>query len=548
MNSPNSLKKPLASKGKIHMGIVQNNFSDNSSLKTSFSAATPVKQFYSSTELEAKRLQSIIDEMNHRATNPAYGLGVALGRWLGTRSEDKNEIKFTNKQVKHISKSGLSEKRSSHSVPLTDYYQKLFPQDTLRLLYIELDPGVDDGAALLQILARAVKNKKNQKKVEIVGIVPCVGNAVLSQTEQNTLQFLELTNNQNINVYPGAVAPLAIEQNQTAIEEMNKAIQATHFYGYDGEEDVGGWPKVTMKLQNTSGYKFAAARISEASTEAPLTLVSTSALTELSKTLTELERLDSEKGLPRGSFAKNINAIAIMGGCLNPSSGCNAPFDVPDDQKNSEANFYFDTPAAQNVFSICQRYGIPILLAPLDLTQQPGLLWTRGQVDTLNHIPNSVAKQMARVTNVIPYLDAPCFPNGTYGMHDLQTATSLLFPNIYTVTLMAITIGDVGQTIVNSNVTEEQKNVYVLGMEEKEQANFYDTVLSEYNNFNCINENEIDDCIAKQSPWTIGKIAAIVASGLAFLGLSAISAVGVRKYLSRRNVESLNEKKSLLNP
>ena len=385
-------------------------------------------------------VQTVLSVMAQR-NQLGYGIGYSLRGLLGTDSEPV--------------KRSIEVNAANDTVPLTDVYEDLFPQETLNVLYIELDPGVDDTAALIQLLAAA---KNTPKRINIVGIVPCVGNAILPQTEQNTMQILELTGSQNIPVYPGAVAPLAIEQNQTAINAMNQAINATHFYGYDGEEDVGGWPPVTMKLQTTPGYQYAANLISTASTDAPLTLVSTSALTELSKTLSLLESLDVQKGVLPGTFVQKINAISIMGGCVNPAQvNCNAPFNVPDNQKNSEANFYFDSPAAANVFAICQKYAIPILLAPLDLTQLPGILWTKKQVQMVNQTGNAVGMQMARVTNVVPYIDALHFPNGTYPMHDLQAVTPLLVPECYNVTRLSVTIGDVGQMIINPNASESQK-------------------------------------------------------------------------------------------
>lgn len=527
----------------------------------SLSTANQMKTSIANEKLE-NSLQKVVEEMNRRATNLGYGLGVALGKQIGTR-DDSNQIEqsqsvLNHKIVKHIkveqrqeSKEVLQSESSDYSlneaVPFSTYYQQLFPQDTIKVIYLELDPGVDDGAALLQLLAAKNTNSKEGKKVEVVGIVPCVGNAVLAQTEQNTLRFLELTDNQDIKVYPGAIAPLAIENNQTAINEMNQGIKATHFYGHDGEADVEGWPTVNMNMQTTAGYQFAAARISEVTPDAPLTLVSTSALTELSKTLTELERLNSENGLSPGSFAKNINAISIMGGCLNPAVGCNAPFDVPDNQKTSEANFYFDSLAAQHVFATCQKYQIPILISPLDLTQQKGLLWTKEQVNALDQINNPVAHQMARVTDIVPYLDEPCFPNNTYPMHDLQAVTNFLFPDFYNVTRIAASIGNVGQIIVNPNAPEEQKNVYVLGMPIEKQSLFYQTVLPEYHEFDCVtgNINKPDRCQPTSNQFTIGKIVAFISLGLASLGLGALSAIGIYKW-RKRNIEAVDEEKALL--
>lgn len=492
----------------------------------------------SDANFEDNAVQRVVDEMNRR-NNIAYGIGVGLRRFFGTDTDESRKTEdvshtLVHRAVENIKRDQeqkevsqeVSKKENIGSiqnitVPFTTVYQKMFPQDTLRVLYMELDPGVDDGAALLQLLAAISNNShlKIGKKVEIAGIVPCVGNAILAQTEQNTQQFLELTRNQDINVYPGAVAPLAIENNQTAINEMNQGINATHFYGHDGEADVGGWPKVTMPLQSTPGYQFAASRISQAPPDAPYTLVSTSALTELSKTLSLLEQMDAQQGLPAGSFSKNINAISIMGGCLNPAMGCNAPFNVPDSQKTSEANFYFDSPAASNVFAICQKYGIPILLAPLDLTQQPGLLWTKEQVNMINQTNNAVGQQFARVTNVVPYLDAPCFPNGTYPMHDLQAVTDILFPDFYNVTAYAFSIGDIGQIILDPNATEAQKNVYVLSMPPEKQSVFYQTVLKEYQNFDSSNSTQ----------WSKGKVIGLIASGLALIGMAAVSACTIAK-------------------
>ncbi len=375
---------------------------------------------------------------------------------------------------------------ASQPEPFLPVYEKLFSQENIRVLYVELDPGVDDAAALVQLVAasRGDSNPVISKKVIIEGVVPCVGNAILSQTEVNARQLLELTNSRNVQVYPGAVAPLAIENNTQAIEEMAKGINATHFYGHNGLSDVDGMPKVNMPMQVQRGYQFAADRIAHASPENPITLISTSALTELSKTLEALIARDAEMGFAPGSFAKNIKAISIMGGCIDQKAGCNAPFNVPDSQKNSEANFYFDSDAAKKVFEICYTYNIPILLAPLDLTQQPGLLWGPEQTERLRSLNNPVASQMAKVFAVVPYLDAPCFPNGTYPMHDLFATVPILRPDMLAFTRMAAKIGDVGQIIEDKLAPLEKRNVFVMSMPKQNQSHFYEPYLSQYERFN----------------------------------------------------------------
>lgn len=407
-----------------------------------------------------------------------YGESNNLGRGLGVLLR---KVFWDDDKVTHKRRSDFKAAALPKAVPFQEIYAKLFPQSTIRLVYAELDPGVDDGAALLQLLAASL-SKILQKKVEILGVVPCVGNAVLSQTELNTRQFLELTKRHDIPVYPGALSPLAIENNSEAILEMEIGINKTEFYGGDGEEDVGGWPKVTIPLHKTRGYIFSANTIAKASPETAVTLLSTSALTELSKTLDELVALEKKNNLPPGTYAKNINVISIMGGCIDPEhTECNAPFN--ETKKISEANLFFDSDAARKVFEYCQLYNVPILLAPLDLTQQPGLAWTEVQDGILIEINNSVSSQWARVTGVVPHIDAKHFPNGTYPMHDLFAAAPLLKPRFFYVIQTAIKIGSVGQTLIDPHA--KNKNVYILTMPEDMQPHFYKEILKEFANFDC---------------------------------------------------------------
>src|SRR5262245_60731419 len=92
-----------------------------------------------------------------------------------------------------INSASIAYSLPSEQQPYISYHKKIFRQDVLRILYLELDPGVDDGAALLQLLAARRRNAKEGKSIIIEGIIPCVGNVVLKQAIKNTQQFLELT-------------------------------------------------------------------------------------------------------------------------------------------------------------------------------------------------------------------------------------------------------------------------------------------------------------------------------------------------------------------
>lgn len=154
----------------------------------------------------------------------------------------------------------------------------------------------------------------------------------------------------------------------------------------------------------------------------------------------------------------------------------------------------------------------------------------------LTQIQNPISKQMARVTDVVPYLDVPCFPNGTYPMHDLQAATSLLFPEFYEVTRLAATIGEVGQVIINTQVNETQKNIYALAMSKENQARFYQTILPEYNNFNYVPDNDSENT----------KIIILSCIGaVTLLGLAIIGGISLNKYL-KRNQQKMDEERGLI--
>jgi inosine-uridine nucleoside N-ribohydrolase len=476
------------------------------------------------------RIDNIRREMERRATNLPYGLGVGLRNAFNSGSINSVDV-----SLKSAKRNDAASVALSTAVPFDSYYQQLFPGDTISVFYIGMDPGVDDTAALGQLLA-AHSKQNEKKKIEIFGFVPSVGNVDQEQSEKNTMQFLELTQNQALDVYSGSLSPLAMENNQTAINEMLKGIKETHFYGFDGESDVGGWPKVTMRAQLENGYLAAASKIYSTSVEKPITVITTSSLTDCSKTLSELVRLDSISGLPEGSFAKKIAALSIMGGCIRADFGCNAPFNIPTAQKTSEANFFFDAPAAKNVFEICQKYNIPILLATLDLTQEPGLMWSSEQVAQLRSFNNPVAKQMARVTEVVPYLDKPVFPEGTYPMHDLHAVTNLLFPDFYNVTCIAASIGDIGQIIINPN-ENVQRNVFILGMNVEKQSSFYQTVLSQYGQF--------DHLISSGFKWSKAKITGLAVGLAGFVGCAVLGVIGLRFYFGK-NRKNIDETTSLI--
>jgi hypothetical protein len=148
-------------------------------------------------------------------------------------------------------------------------------------------------------------------------------------------------------------------------------------------------------------------------------------------------------------------------------------------------------------------------VAPLDLTQQSGLLWTKAQVAQLSNIFNVVAQQMARLSNVVPYIDALHFPEGTFPQHDPHAVLPIGFPEEYLVTLVSMVTGAVGEIIINPNATLAQKNVFILSMNVTRQQGFWEKVLVDFQNFNYLNQpNSQPGLTSAQIAWLAAGIAA----------------------------------------
>ncbi len=304
-------------------------------------------------------------------------------------------------------------------------HQTLFKNNTIQIVYAPLDPGVDDTANVLGLKASV----QSGSPLQFVGFVPQTGNAVLEDTEKNTACALKQTESHDP-IYPGALAPLGVQNNKTATNAYLKQTEAFGFYGKDGWplDRARICPDLNTKIQCQQGYNFVAEAIVKAQTDKPVTIVSSAALTTLAQSFMELERIALQKGLPIIALTQNIACISMMAGCVDPETcGPNAPFDKPDFSnaancttstdpdfnppcKISEANLFADPEAAQYVFSFCARYNIAVVLSPLDLTQQTQLLWTPLQTAYLEGIDTAPAQAMAKIAKPVPLLDQPCFP------------------------------------------------------------------------------------------------------------------------------------------
>ncbi|MBS0635158.1 MAG: nucleoside hydrolase, partial [Verrucomicrobia bacterium] len=385
-------------------------------------------------------------------------------------------------------------------------------------------------AARVQIEAFTIPPQKG-KAINVVATVANVGFVVQSQAALNMVRISALTHNTSIPLYNGA-------------GNLTNKIVPPNYYGKDGLEDVEGWTNQTGPIDSTPGYIAMANLIVKATPENPITFLITSPLTEVAKAFSYLLQTD-----PTGSFAQNINALIIRGGCIYPDAnntfGCNAPYNVLDKSKNSEINFYSDVEAIQNVTDFCNEHNIPRVLLPLGLTQVA--LWTKEQQKELETINNSVAKKLAEVLKIVPAPDARRFPADTYPLHDFFAAVAVARPDLFEAIKVAITIGDVGQILINETASDEQKLVYLLSLPEDVQATFFESVLPELNKFTCFLDPTLDICNPGVSLDLILKIAIPAGAG-SILILLVVACVLQRKKareLARKNRE-LTETSRLL--
>lgn len=511
-----------------------------SSLNGMFYNAAPVTPItancYSDASSSPNSLARVIYAMNHRDTK----LGAELGNYIGsqlwqTHASRSNSVAdetfrcLLNKWIKKPNvqfekrqegpKQEEDEEGSRESSPTEskrlEPLTRIFPynNNTVNVVYLGFDAGEGDIAVLYRLLS--------DPRVKIKGVVASLGNMVVQQAAKRALQALTLAQRQHIKVYPGAIVPLGFEDNPTILKEMQSPCFSPEIKGVT-------WPEETLPLQKTPGYLFVAELI--ASGGEPITVLTTAPLTDLSKTLAKLEEMDRSAGRLAGSFAKNIRVISMVGGsfeCLH---------------ENAESNFAFDPLAAQQVFSTCQKYKIPIMLAPMDLTHRPDYMLTWSEALLLGEMQNPLAQQIASITQahlteifepigdrwnidtfvggfesskllrgvdpseynkmadrlmnyehtysklyekaLLPFITQMEWLQKQIGlpMEDLH-ATAFLSPNLYKMYRLAVTIGKKGHVIINTDAHDSQKNVYALEMNAKNAAHFYKEIFAGYENY-----------------------------------------------------------------
>jgi len=273
-----------------------------------------------------------------------------------------------------------------------------------RRIIIDTDPGQDDAVAILLALA-------SPEEIEVAGIVAVAGNVPLAHTERNARRIVELAGRADLPVYAGCARPMA-----------RKLVTAEHVHGRTVLDGVD-LPDPLVPLQAKHGVDFIVETL-RASPPGSITLCTLGPLTDIAMAL-----------VMAPDIAQHIREIVMMGG---------AYFEVGNITPTAEFNIYVDPEAAD----VVMKSGVPIVMAPLDLTHR--ILATRQRLDVIGRLGNKAGLAVAGLLSFSERFDLAKYGSIGAPLHDPTVIAYLLKPELFT-----------GKTI---NVSIETSSQLTLGM------------------------------------------------------------------------------------
>ncbi len=291
-----------------------------------------------------------------------------------------------------------------------------------RKIIIDTDPGQDDAVAILLALA-------SPDELDVLGIVAVAGNVPLAHTERNARRIVELAGRPNIPVHAGCVRPL-----------VRKLVTAEHVHGETG---LDGFPIPDPKtpLAAKHGVDFIidtlrAAKLGE------ITLCTLGPLTDVAMALVKAP-----------DIAGHIREIVMMGG---------AYFEVGNITPTAEFNIYVDPEAAD----VVMRSGIPLVMAPLDLTHT--VLSLRARIEAIRAIGNRAGAAVAGLLSFSERFDLTKYGSLGAPLHDPCVIAYLLKPELFKGRLINVSIETgsaltLGMTVADWwQITDRPRNVHYL--------------------------------------------------------------------------------------
>ena len=292
-----------------------------------------------------------------------------------------------------------------------------------RRIIIDTDPGQDDAVAILTALA-------SPDELEVLGIVAVAGNVPLAHTERNARRLVELAARADVPVYAGAMRPMV----------TRPRVGGEHVHGRTGL-DGADLPEPTLALQTQHGVDFIIDAL-RAAEPGSVTLCTLGPLTNVGLALVKAP-----------DIAQHVRELVMMGG---------AYFEVGNITPAAEFNIYVDPEAADVVL----RSGIPIVMAPLDLTHR--MLTTRARLEGFRRLGNKAGAVVAGLLNFSERFDLAKYGSDGAPLHDPTVIAYLLKPELFRGKTVNVTIElasplTLGMTVTDWwQITDRSRNVHYL--------------------------------------------------------------------------------------
>lgn len=291
-----------------------------------------------------------------------------------------------------------------------------------RKIIIDTDPGQDDAVAILAALA-------SPDELDVLGVVAVAGNVPLPLSLLNSRKIVELAGRTDVPVFAGCEAPLT-----------RALITAEYVHGKTGlDGPTLPDPQIEVQPQHGVDFIIEALRTHEKGT---ITLCPLGPLTNIATAFTRAPDI-----IPR------VKEIVLMGGGF---------FEGGNTTPAAEFNIYVDPEAADAVL----RSGLPITMAPLDLTHQ--MLTNEARIAAFRDVGNHSGVATAEMLEFFERFDESKYGWKGGPLHDPCVIAWLLQPEIFEGRQINVEVEleselTLGMTVADFwHITDRPKNVMFL--------------------------------------------------------------------------------------
>lgn len=307
-------------------------------------------------------------------------------------------------------------------------------------IILDCDPGHDDALALTMAVA--------SPKIDLLAVTTSAGNQTPDKTLNNAMRMLTLLHREDIPVAQGNQTPL-VKPLETAPEVHGKT-------GLDGAD----LPDPDFQVQTIPAIDLIAKVLRESNEK--VTLVVTGPMTNAALFLRVYPDLAREK----------IDQIVFMGGTMGLGNW----------RPSVEFNIFVDPEAAK----IVMNFGIPLVMAPLNVTHQAQIM--KDEIDQIGEIDNPVGKAFYGLLNFFEQYHE----NLKWGfkgapLHDPCTIAWLIDPTMFKSAKMNVDVETQGELTRGETVcdyytlTDKPKNTEVLLSIDREK--FIDLIMASIKSF-----------------------------------------------------------------